>query len=158
MNSRQFVNVNLVLGALAAIANGGAAMMMLGDTSRWTSAQIGEATLFASIGFVLVVLGALAIAGKAQLMRVLSLQAAALAGLLCLLTLWGLTIVLSKPDQQTAISWMVGILSALALYVFHLVRHTVEPSRFTSLRPILLGLCALAILVDLGVFARVGWF
>lgn len=156
MNSRQFVNVNLAIGALAAVANGGAALMMLGESSRWTAAQIGEATLFASIGLALVVLGALAIAGKTQLAQALNWQAGALAVLLCLLTLWGLTIVLGKPGQQ--ITWMVGILSGLAIYLFYLVRHAVDARRYASLRPILLGLCAVAIVVDVGVFARVGWF
>ncbi len=158
MNSKQFVNVNLVLGALTSVANGGAAVMMLGDSSRWSTSQIGEAVLFASIGFALVVVGALAIVGRTPLSRALSWQAVILAGLLCLLTLWGLTILLGKFDQQTAISWMVGILSALAIYLFYLVRHTADPNRFASLRPILLSLCGVAIAVDIGVFARVGWF
>lgn len=156
MNSRQFVHVNSALGAITAMANGGAAMMMLGDLSRWSTAQIGEAVLFASIGLTLVVVGALAIAGRTPLSRALNWQAGVLACLLCLLTLWGLTILLGKSDQQIAISWMVGILSGLAIYVFFLVRHALD--RFASLRPTLLSLCGVAVVVDLGVFARVGWF
>jgi hypothetical protein len=158
MNSRQFVSINLALGALTAVTNGGAAMMMLGESSRWAAAQIGEALLFASIGFALVVVGALAIAGRAQLAHALNLQAGALAALLCLLTIWGLTIMLGKSDEQISVSWMVGILSALAIYLFYLLRHAVDPSRFTTLRPLLILLCAVAIMVDIGVFARVGWF
>lgn len=158
MNSRQFVNVNLALGALTSVANGGAAMMMLGDSSQRSPAQIGEAILFASIGLALVVIGALAIAGRTSMPRALNWQAGALAGLLCLLTLWGLTILLAKSDQQFAVSWMVGILSALAIYLFYLVRHTVDASRFEALRLPLLIACGVAIVVDLGVFARIGWF
>jgi hypothetical protein len=158
MNSKQFVNVNLALGALTAAANGGAAVMMLGDPSRWAAAEIGEAVLFASIGFALVVVGASAIAGRTSLSRALSWQAGSLAGLLCLLTLWGLTVLLGNSDQQIATSWMVGVLSGLAVYLFYLVRHAADPRRFAALRPILLGLCAVAIAVDVGVFARVGWF
>lgn len=158
MNSKQFVNVNLALGALTAVTNGGAAMMMLGDSSRWSTAQIGEAVLFASIGLALVVVGSLAIAGRIPLSRALKWQAGALFGLLGLLTLWGSTILLGKSDQQIATSWMVGILSGLAIYLFYLVRHTSDPSRFASLQPILLGLCGVAIVVDIGVFTRVGWF
>lgn len=148
----------MMIGALTAVANGAGAMMMLGNTSRWTATQIAEATLFASIGFALVLLGALSMAGRAQSSRVLNWQTIALGGLVCLLTLWGLTIALSKPDEQTAISWMVGILSALAIYVYYLVRHAVDPNRFAMLRRILLGACTAAIMVDVGVFARVGWF
>jgi membrane-bound ClpP family serine protease len=103
-----------------------------------------------------VVPGALAIAGKTLPAQALNWQAGALAVLLCLLTLWGLTIMLGKPGQQ--ITWMVGNLSGLAICLFHLVRHAVDPRRYASLRPILLGLCAVAIMVDVGVFARVGWF
>jgi hypothetical protein len=158
MNSRQFVNINLALGALTAMANGGAVMMMLGDSSRWSATQIGEAILFATMGFALVIVGALVIAGRASLARALNWQAGTLAGLLCLLTLWGLMILLSQSDQQITTSWMVGILSGLAVYVFFLVQHAADPNRFASLRPILLGLCAVAIVVDIGVFARVGWF
>ena len=157
MNSRQFVNVNLALGALAAIANGGAAMMMLSDASRWSAAQIGEAALFASIGFALVVIGAMAIAGRTSLSRALVWQAAALASLLCLLILWGATILLGRGQEPANISWMVGILSGLAIYLFYLVRHADE-GKFQSLRASLIALCAVAILIDIGVFARVGWF
>lgn len=157
MSSRPFINVNLALGALTSVVNGGAAMMMLGDSSRWSAAQIGEAILFASVGFALVVVGALAIAGRIPLLRALNWQAGALAGLLCLLTLWGVTVLLGKSDQQNSVSWMVGILSGLAIYLLYLVRHTVDRDRYASLRPILLSLCAVAIVVDVGVFARFGW-
>jgi len=116
----------------------------------------GRVRLRTSIGLALVVPGALAIAGKTLPAQALNWQAGALAVLLCLLTLWGLTIMLGKPGQQ--ITWMVGNLSGLAICLFHLVRHAVDPRRYASLRPILLGLCAVAIMVDVGVFARVGWF
>jgi hypothetical protein len=157
MTSKQFVYINLTLGALTALANGGAAMMMLADSSRWSSAQVGEAALFASIGFVLVAFGALAIARRISMSRSLNLQAGALGGLLCLLTFWGVTILLGKSDQQVTVSWMVGVLSGLAVYLYYLLRHASDPKRFASLRPMLFSLCAVAIVVDVGVFARVGW-
>lgn len=149
--------VNVALGALTAVANGAAAMMMIGDSQR-SLAQVGEAALFALIGFALVVIGAIALAGRAPLPRALSWQASALAALLLFLTLWGATILLANPGQPFAVSWMVGILSALAIYLFFLVRRTVEAKRFESFRWPLLIACGVAIVVDLGVFARVGWF
>lgn len=158
MNSKQYVKVNLALGALTAVANGGAAMMMIGDSSHWSASQIGEATLLSIVGIALTVFGAMAIAGRVSMSRALSWHAGILVGLLCVLSLWGLTVLLDMSDQQYAMSWMVGLLSVLAVYLFYLVRHTVAPSRFVSLRPTMLGLCAFSIMVDIGVFARVGWF
>ena len=158
MNSKQFANINLALGTLTVVANGGAAMMMLNDSPRWATSQIAEAVLFATIGLALVLVGALAIAGRTPLSRALQWQAGVLAALLCFLTLWGATILLGKPSQQISVSWMVGILSGLAIYLFYLVRHAASPTLFTSLRPILAGLCTLAIIVDVGVFARIGLF
>jgi Ca2+/Na+ antiporter len=156
MNSPQMLYINIALGALTAVANGAAAMMMIGDPQR-SLAQVGEATLFAVIGFALVVIGAIALAGRMPLARALRWQSGALAALLLLLTLWGTTILFAKSGQPLAVSWMVGILSALAIYLFFLVKRTVEARTFESLRLPLLIACGIAIVVDLGVFARVGW-
>lgn len=155
MNSRQFLNINLGLGAVTAVANGGAAMMMLSDASQWSTPDIGEAILFAFIGLVLVMVGTLAIAGKISLPAALKWQAATLGGLLGLLTVWGMTILFVKSDRQIALSWMVGILSGLAIYCFHLVKHTFSRDLFEALRGSLLIVCNIAILVDISVFARV---
>jgi hypothetical protein len=153
----KFVNVNTAIGALTAIANGGAAMMMLGDPARYPTFKVIEASVFATVGFSLVVLGVLLLAGRASLARTLAWQAGSLACLLALLTFWGFTILLTSPDQRLAVSWMVGVLSALAVYVFFLLRQVTDVRKFESFRRPLLVACAVAIAVDFGVFVRVGW-
>lgn len=154
MNSRQFLNINLGLGAVTAVANGGAAMMMLSDASQWSTPDIGEAILFAFIGLVLVMVGTLAIAGKISLPAALKVAGSSIRWIAGL-TVWGMTILFVKSDRQIALSWMVGILSGLAIYCFHLVKHTFSRDLFEALRGSLLIVCNIAILVDISVFARV---
>jgi hypothetical protein len=157
-NPRRLVIVNLVLGAIASISNGGAAGMMLGNPRDWSFVQIGEAVLLAAVGLSILLAGVLAIVGRISLLSGLKWQAAALTTLLALLVAWGATIVLTSDGHEMRLSWMVGILSALAVYSFYVLRRALSAHRFERLRPILIALCSSAIIVDIAVFVRVGWF
>lgn len=157
MTSRGFLQINLALGAFVAATNGAAAMMMVGDASQWSIAQVAEATLFALGGCALLLLGLLGLSGRLSVPQALTSQTGALAGLIGLLTIWGMSILVRTAHASTEISWMVGILSALSIYSFHLARHVLPPERFRSIRAFAMPLCGLAILVDLAVFAKVGW-
>ena len=158
MNSKKYLKINLVVGMLAAVANGGAALMMIGDQSQWPISSIGEAALLASAGFLLIILSGLALAGKLSLASALKGQSNILSALVFVLTLWGMTFFLQKPNQQANISWMIGFLSGLSIYSFYLAKNSFSKDAFASRRPLFLGMCIFAVLVDISVFARVGWF
>ena len=158
MTSRGFLQINLALGAFVAATNGAAAMMMLGELSQWSLAQVAEAALWALTGAALLLLGLLGLSGRASIPYALTLQTAALTGLLCLLAVWGLGVLLRTSHEGTSISWMVGILSALSIYNLHLARHVLPADKFRSIRKFAIALCGVAIFVDVSVFAKVGWF
>ena len=156
MNSRKYVLTNLVIGALTAISNGAAAMMMLSDRVNWTGQNVAEAILFCVVGLSLVILGALAFSGKLSERAALMVQASCLTVLLLALITWGASIVASPVQQQ--ISWMVGILSGLAAYLFFLSKQVLSTSRFQLYKSYFIVVCVVAVAVDLSVFAKVGWF
>ena len=156
MNSRKYVLTNLVIGALTAISNGAAAMRMLSDRVNWTGQNVAEAILFCVVGLSLVILGALAFSGKLSERAALMVQASCLTVLLLALITWGASIVASPVQQQ--ISWMVGILSGLAAYLFFLSKQVLSTSRFQLYKSYFIVVCVVAVAVDLSVFAKVGWF
>jgi hypothetical protein len=156
MKTHQFANANTVLGLFAALTNGGAAAMMLGD-SRASDLQVAQALLIAAAGLVMALAGVVRIAGWISLPRALKTQAGGLTLLLCMLNLLGLSILFGNAGG-TATSWMVGILTALSVYLYFLVTRGIPEISLASVRPGLLSLCVLSGVVDLAVFARVGWF
>lgn len=156
MNPKKHILINLIIGALTAISNGAAAVMMLSDQANWTTQNVAEAVLFCAIGLSLVVLSALAYAGTLSVRTALMAQVSALAILLLALMTWGVSIIASSEQQQ--ISWMVGILSALAGYLFFLSKQVLNPLRFQRLKLFLIVVLVAVVAVDLGVFAKVGWF
>jgi hypothetical protein len=155
MKPSQFANANTALGLFAALTNGGAATMMLSDL-RASTPQVAQALLFATAGLAIALGGVMRMAGWVSLPGALKLQAGGITVLLCMLNLLGFSILVGNAGNTTT-SWMVGILTALSIYLYILVERGIPEISFTSVRPVLLVLCILSGLVDVAVFARVGW-
>jgi hypothetical protein len=157
MHERQYLYTNLALGALTAFSNSAASAIMLNNSSRIAGGSIFEALLYATFGYALVVIGALAVMGRIAVVRALKYQAIALTVLLTLLTLWGWSILISMPNREVRIAWMLGMLSALGVYIYFLVRKAI-PEQFAKFHIILTSVCLIAIVTDLSVFAKLGFF
>lgn len=152
------IYINLGIGALTLISNSGAAIMMINDPTRWSSANILEALLFAFVGFFLIVLSALAIAKRISQTVALNFQFFGLMCLVSLLISWGVLLLLNSISGQVKISWSFGILSAFALYLVYLSRQLEINRRYPIVNRILVFVCGLGVVVDIGVFIRVGYF
>lgn len=152
------VVVNMTIGGITALANGAAAAVMIGQQPSWDGRQVGEAVLLAAVGLALLAPGILALAGKISGERVLQWQSLVLGVLVAALGVWGVLLLVNPVEMGGRTTWMIGILSGLAIYVFFLVRRSVDGQRFRIVQPAMLSFCALAVGVDVAVFARVGWF
>jgi hypothetical protein len=158
VNAKALTNINLAIGGFVVVTNGGASVMMLGDRASWSTAQLVEALLYASVGLGIVLIGVLALIARLPASRAVALQGALLAALVFLLLCWGVSLVLrGGTDAEPHAVWMVGLLTSLAWYVGYLLKNVLSAERLASLRvPLLLGLVVVA-LVDVAVFLDTGF-
>ena len=152
------IYINLGIGALTLISNSGAAIMMINDPTHWSNANILEALLFAFVGFFLIVFSTLAITKRISQTVALNFQFLGLMCLVGLLISWGVLLLLNSISGQVKISWSFGVLTAFALYLVYLSRQIEINRRYPIVNRILVFACGLGVVVDIGIFIRVGYF
>jgi hypothetical protein len=156
MNLRRIFTINTAVGLLFFIANGAAALAMIGGSGNWSTAQVWEASAFALCGFAVVVLGVGVLAGSMSMELAARWQSLMLGLLLVALVLWGLTLFVQGPNSESRVMWMAGAMSALALYVRHALINTMDPRAVRRFQTLLCAGCVAAIAVDVGVALKLG--
>lgn len=145
--------LNLVFGALLALANGGAILVTISGGRSHLGGQLGEVALWALAGVALLITS---IIGMRQQARgiILGVQACIVFSLAGALAAVGVLVVSKTWVPSHAFVWVPGILSALAVYAFLILRSATASSTFTkSLQVVALVMIAAFLVIDIATFA-----
>lgn len=153
-----FVYINLAIGLLTAVANGGALVLTLGGRGGNLTGQVPEMGAWFTTGFFLFAMSGYALLRRESAPKILRFQAGVVAALIVGLALWGVSTILSGPVTQSRVVWSAGYLSLGALYAVILGLRAFDEVRHVGWRILAWGFFAACVLIDVSVLVKLGDF
>jgi hypothetical protein len=149
------IYINLALGVLVALSNGGALAVTLAGKAAQLEGKQFEIAMWLALGLVLVGASIVGIFQRRKKEQMLKMQALIINLLCVMLSVWGLTLVLGRHVESRTI-WSLGYLTVVAVYATYLIVRAFAETRFRTLRLYALVLFLPAcILVDVATYLRV---
>jgi len=153
-----FIYINLAIGLLTAVANGGALALTLGGRGGTLAGQVPEMSAWFATGLLLLGMSGYALIRRESAPKVLRFQAGVVVALVVGLALWGVSTILSGPVAQSRVVWSVGYLSLGALYAAILGLRAFDELKHVTWRILAWGFFAMCVLIDISVLVKLGDF
>ena len=131
LSSGTLLVLNLVLGALLALANGSAFLVTISGGRSHLAGQQGEIALWALAGVVLLVTSIIGMRRQARGL-ILGVQACIVFGLAVVLAIVGVLVVSKTWAPSYAFVWVPGILTALTIYAYLILRSATADRAFAE--------------------------
>ena len=137
LSSGSLVWLNLALGLLIAVANGGALTLVLMGRAGKLADQSLEIAMWFVAGLVLMVTAGYALRRSDKTSSVLRFQTYLVVTLVLALAVWALTILTGTASSNVRVIWAAGYLSITALYCAILGWHAFPESHHAIYRQLL---------------------
>lgn len=153
-----FIYVNLAIGLLTAVANGGALVLTLGGRGGDLTGQVPEMGAWFATGLLLLAMSGYALLRRESAPKIVRYQAVVVGVLVVGLALWGVMTILSGPVTQSRVVWSAGYLSLGALYAVILALRAFDELKHIAWRVLAWSIFAVCVLIDVSVLIKLGDF
>ena len=153
-----FIYVNLAIGLLTAVANGGALVLTLGGLGGELTGQVPEMGAWFATGLLLLAMSGYALLRRESAPKIVRYQAVVVGVLVVGLALWGVMTILSGPVTQSRVVWSAGYLSLGALYAVILALRAFDELKQIAWRVLAWSIFAVCVLIDVSVLIKLGDF
>jgi hypothetical protein len=156
LSPKALLQLNLILGAFVAVANGSALMLTLGGGRSHLGGQLGEVALWTAAGVLLLGLSIAGMLKPDSRESILEAEVVVVFALIGILALWGLAVATGSYRFEGKFGWSAGFLSILGLYCYLLYSNVTALRGWAKgIRPFVLAFVVACIAIDVAAFVRV---